>query len=65
MTYIGGVRKTAEDCKRIKNIFLAKKIPFEEVDLGITPEKRKEMEEGSGLKELPQVFLSGEFIGVS
>jgi glutaredoxin len=57
------IRKTYNDCKWITDLFDIHKLKYEVVDLGITPEKRADMEKHSGKKTLPQVCIGDKYIG--
>ncbi len=49
-------------CYLLKDYLTHKGIEFEEIDLFEQPEKRKEMEEISGQKNLPVVLINNEVV---
>ncbi|KAL0480495.1 glutaredoxin domain-containing cysteine-rich protein [Acrasis kona] len=63
LSSIASVRKTYNECKWVTDTLDKHRIKYEVVDLGITPEKRADMEKGSGKKTVPQLFVGEKFIG--
>ncbi|KAL6771805.1 hypothetical protein ACKKBG_A27870 [Auxenochlorella protothecoides x Auxenochlorella symbiontica] len=58
--------KVKTDITKIRHILDAKKVPYEEVDLASTPERRASMLAGSeGLLALPQLHVDGRLVGVA
>ncbi|HWO41573.1 MAG TPA: glutaredoxin 3 [Candidatus Eisenbacteria bacterium] len=50
-------------CLGAKALLRAKKIEFEEIDVGRDPERRSDMERLSGAKTVPQILIDGRPIG--
>lgn len=48
----------------LENLFNAKKVPFEFVDISIDTQRQAEMFAISAVKTLPQVHVDGKYIGV-
>ncbi|KAL0480228.1 hypothetical protein AKO1_007192, partial [Acrasis kona] len=63
VTYIGAVRKTQEDCRKLLNVLNNHKIKYTKVDVGVTPEQRDQMKKKSGLNNLPQIFVDDQYLG--
>jgi len=49
-------------CYLVKDYLTKKDIQFEEIDLYEQPEKRKEMEEISGQKNIPVILINNEVV---
>ncbi|KAL1920824.1 uncharacterized protein VTP21DRAFT_11459 [Calcarisporiella thermophila] len=49
--------------EEIRQMLAALSIPFEEIDIAASERARKVMRERSGLREVPQVFVGGEYRG--
>jgi glutaredoxin 3 len=53
-------------CHRAKALLQRKGVPFDEIDVMMSPGKRKEMRErAAGGNTVPQIFIDGEHIGGS
>lgn len=50
-------------CVRAKTFFDSKNISYEEIRIDLEPEKRIEMEQLSGRRTVPQIFINGKSIG--
>ncbi|MGH7826731.1 MAG: glutaredoxin 3 [Candidatus Binatia bacterium] len=50
-------------CFGAKTLLRAKKVEFEEIDVGGDPARREEMERLSGRRTVPQIFIDGTPIG--
>lgn len=50
-------------CFGAKALLYAKKVVFEEIDVGGDPVRRAEMERLSGRRTVPQIFIDGTPIG--
>lgn len=50
-------------CYRAKSLLQSKGVAFEEIDVMMSPGKRKEMTARSGATSVPQIFADGEHIG--
>eukprot|EP00761_Pharyngomonas_kirbyi_P004768 gb/GECH01004773.1/.p1 GENE.gb/GECH01004773.1/~~gb/GECH01004773.1/.p1 ORF type:complete len:103 (+),score=31.76 gb/GECH01004773.1/:1-309(+) len=62
-TRLGVIPQSLKRSESLRMILKGNRIPFTEVDIGLEPEFREYMEELSGSKEIPQVFVGEEFIG--
>ncbi len=54
-----------KDQQSLKFLLDSKKVVYEEFDVCSDQEKREEMFKRSGQRKLPQLFINGQFIGVS
>lgn len=63
-TSLGGVRKTFEDCIRVREILEGHRVVYDERDVSLHGEFLKEMKEmvGEGLR-VPRVFVKGRYVG--
>ena len=53
-------------CHRTKALLQRKGVPFDEIDVMMSPGKRKQMRErAGGGSTVPQIFIDGEHIGGS
>jgi glutaredoxin 3 len=50
-------------CAAAKALLRAKGVPFEEIDVSKDPARRAEMEQLSGRRTVPQIFINGRSIG--
>jgi glutaredoxin 3 len=50
-------------CFRAKALLRSKEVEFEEVDVTDDPDRRTEMEQRSGGRTVPQIFIGGQPIG--
>jgi len=50
-------------CVGAKALLRAKKVAFEEIDVSGDPDRRSEMEQLSGARTVPQIFIDGTPIG--
>ena len=50
-------------CSGAKNLFRAKKIEYEEIDVTSDPERRAQMERLSSRRTVPQIFIDNQPIG--
>jgi len=50
-------------CIRAKALLSQKGIPFEDINVMVNPTKRQEMEQRSGGRTVPQIFIDGKAIG--
>jgi len=56
--------KLKHEILRVKRMLECRKIEYEEVDVAVDFERRKEMEaDDTGAKKLPQLFIDGKYIG--
>ncbi|XP_065059150.1 glutaredoxin domain-containing cysteine-rich protein CG12206-like [Rhopilema esculentum] len=64
-TSLGLVRKTQYECKYVKQIFYNLLVRFDEKDLFVHPNFKKELQRklGTEILTLPQVFINGQSIG--
>ena len=65
-TSLGLVRKTQYECKYVKQIFHNLLVRFDEKDLFVHPNFKKELQRKlrTEILTLPQVFINGQSIGV-
>jgi glutaredoxin 3 len=52
-------------CERARKLLARKNVPFEEIDLDSAPEKRAEMQQKSGRRTVPQIFIGDTHVGGS
>jgi glutaredoxin 3 len=52
-------------CDRARRLLARKGVPFEEVDIESTAEKRAEMQARSGRRSVPQIFIGEQHVGGS
>ena len=52
-------------CHRAKRLLSNKGVEFEEINVLMKPDKRREMEQRSGRHTVPQVFINGKSVGGS
>ena len=52
-------------CERARQLFGRKKVAFDEIDLDSAPEKRAEMQQKSGRRTVPQIFIGDTHVGGS
>jgi len=50
-------------CFRAKALLKGKGIDYTEIDVMMSPSKRKEMTERAGTRSVPQIFVDGEHLG--
>jgi len=50
-------------CARAKKLLKSKGVAFEEIDVMMSPGKRREMTERAGSHTVPQIFADGEYVG--
>jgi GrxC family glutaredoxin len=50
-------------CAAAKALLRTKGVPFEEIDVSNDPARRAEMEQLSGRRTVPQIFINGRSIG--
>lgn len=50
-------------CAAARDLLRRKGVDFEDIDVDADPEKRREMQELSGRRTVPQVFIGGEPVG--
>lgn len=56
---------TCPFCQRAKGLLHQKGVSFTEIRIDESEEKRLEMEEKSGRRSVPQIFINGKHIGGS
>lgn len=63
-TSLGGVRRTFEDCNKVRLILESHRVVFDERDVALHGEFRQELKElvGDG-EEVPRLFVKGRYIG--
>ncbi|CAJ1937229.1 unnamed protein product [Sphenostylis stenocarpa] len=63
-TSLGGVRKTFEDCNRVRDVLEAHRVVFDERDVSLHGDFLREVKElgGEGVA-LPRVFVKGRYVG--
>jgi glutaredoxin 3 len=65
-TSIATTIKVRSDVARMKQILDGMGVPYEEVDLSLTPERRATMlADSAGKTQLPQVHVNGKYIGTT
>jgi glutaredoxin 3 len=52
-------------CERARKLLARKNVAFEEIDINATPGKRAEMQERSGRRTVPQIFIGDQHVGGS
>jgi glutaredoxin 3 len=52
-------------CERTRTLLGRKNVAFEEIDIDATPGKRAEMQERSGRRTVPQIFIGDHHVGGS
>jgi glutaredoxin 3 len=52
-------------CERARKLFGRKNVAFDEIDLDSAPEKRAEMQQKSGRRTVPQIFIGDTHVGGS
>jgi glutaredoxin 3 len=50
-------------CQRARKLFAQKNVTFEEIDVDSAPGKRAEMQERSGRRTVPQIFIGDHHVG--
>lgn len=63
-TSLGGVRKTFEDCNKVKEVLEGERVVYDERDVSFHGEFLKELKElvGEGVR-VPRVFVKGRYLG--
>eukprot|EP00667_Euglena_gracilis_P019741 EG_transcript_21213 len=62
-TYIGAIRKEADDCRRLRLLFDILRLQYVEVDVTELQFLRKKLAQLSGTTALPQAFVGNRFLG--
>jgi glutaredoxin 3 len=52
-------------CDRARRLLSAKNVAFDEIDVESAPEKRAEMQQRSGRRTVPQIFIGETHVGGS
>jgi glutaredoxin 3 len=52
-------------CARARRLLSAKNVTIEEIDIEAAPEKRAEMQQRSGRRTVPQIFIGDHHVGGS
>ena len=52
-------------CERARQLLKRKGVPIQEIDLDSVPEKRAEMQQKSGRRTVPQIFIGDTHVGGS
>ena len=52
-------------CERARKLFARKNVTFEEIDVDSAPGRRAEMQERSGRRTVPQIFIGENHVGGS
>ena len=52
-------------CERARRVLAAKNVSIEEIDIESAPEKRAEMQNRSGRRSVPQIFIGDHHVGGS
>ena len=52
-------------CQRARQLLRRKDVPVTEIDLDSAPEKRAEMQQKSGRRTVPQIFIGDTHVGGS
>ena len=52
-------------CDRARRLLTRKNVAFEEIDVESAPEKRAEMQQKSGRRTVPQIFIGETHVGGS
>ncbi|HEY4484812.1 MAG TPA: glutaredoxin domain-containing protein [Nitrospiria bacterium] len=55
--------KSCGYCVRAMQLLKREGIPFEEIDITDTPEKRDELLAITGERTVPQIFVDGKYVG--
>ena len=63
VTHVGGIRKVRDDCRRLKYLFDALKIRYNEIDIAENKWLRAKITKASGEDSLPLVFVKETFVG--
>lgn len=50
-------------CSRARSLLEGKGVPFQEIDVEAAPEKRAEMQNRSGRRSVPQIFIGDHHVG--
>ncbi|MDQ3677401.1 MAG: glutaredoxin 3 [Actinomycetota bacterium] len=50
-------------CQSVENLLNAREIPYEKIMIDEASEEHRELEERSGMKTLPQVFIGSMLLG--
>ena len=50
-------------CERARRLLGAKQVAFDEIDVDAAPEKRAEMQNRSGRRTVPQIFIGDQHVG--
>jgi glutaredoxin 3 len=52
-------------CNRARQLLARKNVPFEEIDIEMSPEARAQMQARSGRSSVPQIFIGDTHVGGS
>jgi glutaredoxin 3 len=52
-------------CERARRLFASKNVTFEEIDVDSAPGRRAEMQQKSGRRTVPQIFIGDHHVGGS
>jgi glutaredoxin 3 len=52
-------------CNRARHLLARKNVPFEEIDIEMSPEARAQMQVRSGRTSVPQIFIGDAHVGGS
>jgi glutaredoxin 3 len=52
-------------CERARHLLARKNVAFSEIDVESAPEKRAEMQQKSGRRTVPQIFIGDHHVGGS
>jgi glutaredoxin 3 len=52
-------------CNRARQLLARKNVPFEEIDIEMSPEARAQMQARSGRTSVPQIFIGDTHVGGS
>ena len=52
-------------CARVRSLLGSKNVTIEEIDIEAAPEKRAEMQNRSGRRTVPQIFIGDHHVGGS
>jgi glutaredoxin 3 len=52
-------------CNRARRLLARKNLPFEEIDIEMSPEARAQMQSRSGRTSVPQIFIGDTHVGGS
>eukprot|EP01012_Entosiphon_sulcatum_P033026 TRINITY_DN41875_c0_g1_i1.p1 TRINITY_DN41875_c0_g1~~TRINITY_DN41875_c0_g1_i1.p1 ORF type:complete len:179 (+),score=53.40 TRINITY_DN41875_c0_g1_i1:51-539(+) len=64
VTYVGGIRKVRDDCRRLKQLFDTLKIKYNEIDVAENRWLRSKIATASGMDTLPLVFIEEDYVGM-